>query len=66
MRLDAIIAKDPMAVLRVKLCYNRTSFSVGEITTQCYVDIHKVVRETIREIGYTVLNMDLMPILVEY
>jgi S-adenosylmethionine synthetase len=26
---------------------------VGEITTNCYVDIPKIVRQTIKEIGYT-------------
>ena len=29
----------------------------GEISTSTYVDIPKVVRETIKGIGYTVLNM---------
>lgn len=51
--LDAIIAKDPMA--RVA-CETMTSTGLimisGEITTNCYVDIDKIARETVREIGY--------------
>jgi len=52
--LDAILEKDPMA--RVA-CETTTTTGlvvvVGEITTSAYVDIEKIVRETIREIGYT-------------
>ena len=52
--LDAILAKDPMA--RVA-CETTTTtgviFVIGEITTNCYVDIESVVRDTVREIGYT-------------
>lgn len=51
--LDAIIAKDPMA--RVA-CETTTTtgivFVMGEITTNCYVDVETVVRDTVREIGY--------------
>lgn len=51
--LDAILAKDPMA--RVA-CETMTSTGLimisGEITTNCYVDIDKIARETVREIGY--------------
>lgn len=52
--LDAILAKDPNA--RVACETSVTTGLVlcfGEISTDCYVDIPKVVRETIREIGYT-------------
>ncbi len=52
--LDAILAKDPMA--RVA-CETATTTGLvlvmGEITTNCYVDIPKIVRETVCEIGYT-------------
>jgi S-adenosylmethionine synthetase len=52
--LDAIIAKDPYA--RVACETSVTTglvLVIGEITTNCYVDIPKIVRDTIREIGYT-------------
>lgn len=52
--LDAIIEKDPNA--RVA-CETTTTTGVvyvmGEITTNTYVDIPTIVRDTIREIGYT-------------
>ncbi len=52
--LDAIIAQDPNA--RVA-CESATTtgvvFVFGEITTTSYVDIEKIVRETVRGIGYT-------------
>ena len=51
--LDAILAKDPMA--RVA-CETMTSTGLimiaGEITTNCYVDLDEIARETVREIGY--------------
>lgn len=50
--LDAILAKDPMA--RVA-CETMTSTGLimiaGEITTNCYVDLDEIARETVREIG---------------
>lgn len=52
--LDAIMEKDPEA--RVACEATATTgmvLVVGEITTNCYVDIPKITRETIREIGYT-------------
>jgi S-adenosylmethionine synthetase len=52
--LDAIIAKDPYA--RVACETSVTTglvLVIGEITTNCYVDIPKIVRDTIRDIGYT-------------
>ena len=52
--LDALLEKDPMS--RVA-CETATTTGLvlvmGEITTNAYVDIQKIVRETIREIGYT-------------
>lgn len=52
--LDAIFTQDPMARVACE-CANTTGlmFVTGEITTSCYVDIPKVVRQTIKEIGYT-------------
>ncbi|WP_282201362.1 methionine adenosyltransferase [Collibacillus ludicampi] len=52
--LDAILAKDPSARVACETSVTTGLVLVaGEITTSTYVDIPKVVRETIREIGYT-------------
>ena len=52
--LDAIIAQDPMARVACEtLVTTGLAHVVGEITTNCYVDIPKIVRETIKNIGYT-------------
>ncbi|ADG07631.1 methionine adenosyltransferase [Kyrpidia tusciae] len=52
--LDAIYAKDPMARVACETSVTTGLVLVaGEITTDCYVDIPKIVRETVREIGYT-------------
>lgn len=52
--LDAILAHDPMGRVACEACATTGLVLVmGEITTNCYVDIQKVVRETIEEIGYT-------------
>ncbi|MDO5808325.1 MAG: methionine adenosyltransferase [Lachnospiraceae bacterium] len=52
--LDALMEQDPMS--RVA-CETATTTGLvlvmGEITTKAYVDIQKIVRDTIREIGYT-------------
>lgn len=51
--LDAIIAKDSTARVACETAVTTGMVMVmGEITTNCYVDIAKVARETIREIGY--------------
>jgi S-adenosylmethionine synthetase len=51
--LDAILSKDSMARVACETCTTTGMVMVmGEITTNCYVDIPKVVRETVREIGY--------------
>ena len=51
--LDAILAKDPMARVACETSVTTGLVLVfGEITTSSYVDIQKVVRVTIREIGY--------------
>ncbi len=52
--LDEIIAKDPMARVACETFTTTGMVLVaGEISTECYVDIPKVVRSTIRDIGYT-------------
>lgn len=52
--LDAIFTNDPKARVACETAVTTGMVLVmGEITTNCYVDIPKVVRETIREIGYT-------------
>ena len=52
--LDAIIAKDPMARVACETTVTTGMvLVVGEITTDCYVDIQKIVRETVEKIGYT-------------
>lgn len=51
--LDAILAEDPMARVACETSVTTGLVLVtGEITTCCYVDIPKIVRNTIREIGY--------------
>ncbi|MCI6121520.1 methionine adenosyltransferase [Lachnospiraceae bacterium HCP28S3_F9] len=52
--LDALMEQDPMS--RVACETSTTTGLVlvmGEITTKAYVDIQKIVRDTVREIGYT-------------
>lgn len=52
--LDAILAQDPYARVACEtLITTGLVHVVGEITTDCYVDIPKIVRQTIRDIGYT-------------
>ena len=52
--LDAILAKDPQARVACEtLVTTGLVHVVGEITTSCYVDIPHIVRETVKEIGYT-------------
>lgn len=52
--LDAIIEQDPTGRVACEcLVTTGLAFVAGEITTTCYVDIPKIVRETIKEIGYT-------------
>lgn len=52
--LDAILAQDPVARVACEtLCTTGLVHVVGEISTKCYVDIPKIVRETVKEIGYT-------------
>lgn len=52
--LDAIIEKDPPGRVAVEtLVTNGLAIVAGEVTTGCYVDIPKIVRKTIKDIGYT-------------
>ncbi|QGS36341.1 methionine adenosyltransferase [Aerococcus viridans] len=51
--LDAILAQDPQARVACETAVNTGLVLVfGEVTTSAYVDIQKIVRNTIREIGY--------------
>jgi S-adenosylmethionine synthetase len=52
--LDSIIGKDPFARVACEtLVTTGLAFVAGEVTTSCYVEIPDIVRETIKEIGYT-------------
>ena len=51
--LDALMEKDPMSRVACETCTTTGLVMVmGEITTNAYVDIQSIVRETVREIGY--------------
>ena len=51
--LDALMAKDPMSRVACETCTTTGLVMVmGEVTTNAYVDIQSIVRETVREIGY--------------
>ena len=52
--LDALLAQDPMSRVACETATTTGMVLVmGEITTKAYVDIQKIVRDTVREIGYT-------------
>ena len=52
--LDAILEKDPQGRVACETAVTTGMVMVmGEISTNCYVDIPKLAREVIREIGYT-------------
>lgn len=52
--LDSILEKDPVARVACETATTTGMIMVmGEITTSCYVDIPKIVRDTVKEIGYT-------------
>ncbi len=52
--LDAILAKDPLARVACEAVVTTgLVMVVGEITTDCYVDIPRIIRQTVREVGYT-------------
>ncbi len=51
--LDAILTKDPSGRVAVE-CLTKTGFVVvaGEVTTSAVIDVQKIVRETVKNIGY--------------
>ena len=52
--LDEMLRQDPMSRVACEtFCTTGLVCVMGEITTKAYVDIQSVVRETVREIGYT-------------
>lgn len=52
--LDAILGQDPMGRVACEVSVTTGLVLVmGEISTNCYIDISKIVRNTIEEIGYT-------------
>ena len=52
--LDALMEQDPMSRVACETCVTTGIVMVmGEITTKAYVDIQKIVRDTVRGIGYT-------------
>jgi S-adenosylmethionine synthetase len=52
--LDAILAQDPVARVACEtLVTTGLAIVAGEITTKCYVDFQRVVRDTIKDVGYT-------------
>ena len=51
--LDAILAQDPLGRVACEvLVTTGTCIVAGEITTNCYIDVPKIARDTILEIGY--------------
>lgn len=56
--LDAIMEQDPRGRVACEtLVTTGLAFIAGEITTECYVDMPQIVRDTIRDIGYSSSNM---------
>jgi len=52
--LDALLEKDPMSRVACETCTTTGLVMVmGEVTTSAYADIQKIVRDTVKEIGYT-------------
>jgi S-adenosylmethionine synthetase len=52
--LDAILGKDPLARVACESVVSTGLVLVaGEISTDCYVDIPRIIRQTVREVGYT-------------
>jgi S-adenosylmethionine synthetase len=52
--LDAILSRDPLARVACETAVTTGLVTVmGEITTDTYVDIPRIIRQTIREVGYT-------------
>jgi S-adenosylmethionine synthetase len=56
--LDAILEQDPRGRVACEtLCTTGLVFISGEITTECYVDMPKIIRDTVRGIGYNSSTM---------
>ncbi len=52
--LDAILACDPQGRVAVEtLATNGTIMVAGEVTTDCYVDVPQIIRNVVKDIGYT-------------
>ena len=52
--LDAVLSHDPASRAAIECCATTGMVLVmGELSTDCYVDISKIVRDTVKEIGYT-------------
>ena len=52
--LDAVLEQDSEARVAIECCATTGMVLVmGELSTSCYVDISKIVKKTVREIGYT-------------
>jgi S-adenosylmethionine synthetase len=52
--LDAVLSKDPLGRVACETALTTGACMVfGEITTDCYIDIPKTVRQTIKDVGYT-------------
>jgi S-adenosylmethionine synthetase len=52
--LDAILAQDPVGRVACEtLVTTGMAMIAGEITTSCYVDFPRIVRDTIKDVGYT-------------
>ena len=52
--LDAILAQDPYARVACETAVtNGMIIVLGEITTDCYIEIPQIVREVVRDVGYT-------------
>ena len=52
--LDEILSHDPDARVACETCASTGRVHImGEITTNCYVDFQKIVREVVADIGYT-------------
>ena len=56
--LDSIMAQDKKCRVACEtMVTTGLAFIAGEITTQCYVDMPQIVRDTIRDIGYSSSQM---------
>src|SRR6201995_4676477 len=56
--LDAVLAQDPLGRVACEVMVTTgTCIVAGEITTNCYIDVPKIARDTIHDIGYTNAEM---------